>query len=43
MTVRSMRLINYDPQVNAVHNFSFVHISGAQDQENSSLVVELES
>jgi len=34
----------YDHQLNAVHEFSsFVHIFGAQDQENSSLVIELES
>ena len=44
MMVLSMRLTHYDHQRNAVHDFqSFVHIFGAQDQENSSLVVELES
>jgi len=40
MMVLSMWLTHYDHQINAVHDFNMF---GGQDQENSSLVVELES
>jgi len=38
-----MLLTCYDHQLNAVHDLIFVQIFGAQDQENSNIVVELES